>query len=213
MSGTVRRWQRFADALVDALLEHDPDTRARLARLEGHVYALELRGTPITVCLRPQGGRIAVTSGTDRPADVHIAGTPLALVTMLRQRPEEAAAPGGGVSVQGDLHAARALQSLAAGVRIDWEEIAARYLGDVAAHQLGRAARGLAHWLHETRTALAADAADYLLYESRLLARSDEVGRFLDQVDDLRDAVERAEARVRRLEAQLGSGGERSAGR
>ena len=49
-------------------------------------------------------------------------------------------------------------------------------------------------------TSLLADVSEYLRYEAALTPRRVDAERFAHAVDDLRDDVERLEARVRRLE-------------
>ncbi|MGE0385096.1 MAG: SCP2 domain-containing protein [Gammaproteobacteria bacterium] len=192
-------WTALAARLLDAALAHDPDTRARFAALAGRVYAIDLEGMRTTIYLEPKADGVHLARACDRPPDVAIRGTPLNLLAYMRQR-ARGAAPTVKVQVSGDLAAAQAFQTLAAGLDIDWEGWAARYVGDIAAHQLGRAAGGFGRWLRAARASLAANVAEYARHEAGILPLPGEVDRFLSDVDTLRDDVERLEARIARLE-------------
>jgi ubiquinone biosynthesis protein UbiJ len=84
--------------------------------------------------------------------------------------------------------------------RPDLEEHAARWLGDVPAHALGEAARAAGAWLGRAARALRADTAEFLQEESRALPAPLEAQAFYADVERLRDDVERAAARLSRLE-------------
>src|SRR6478672_6240924 len=84
--------------------------------------------------------------------------------------------------------------------RPDLEEYASRWLGDVPAHALGEAARAARAWLERAANALRANTAEFLQEESRALPAALEVQAFYSDVERLRDGVERAAARLARLE-------------
>ncbi|MCC7412181.1 MAG: SCP2 sterol-binding domain-containing protein [Gammaproteobacteria bacterium] len=201
--------ERLVTAAVGALLARDPGLRARLAALEGRVVAVVIERVEVTFYLLPRADGIDITRRCPTSPDLTISGRPAALLAMLRRRAGAVAPAGvaGGVQLRGDLEAAQVLQDVAARLGIDWEELLASVIGDVGAHQIGRGARALARWIAGARDALAADVADYLRYESGLLARQDEVDQYVDAVDLVRDDVERLEARLRRLESRRGNRG------
>ncbi len=191
--------------LLNALLAHDEDTRGRLRALAGRVFAIELRGPGRTIYVLPGAAGVALAATPPRPPDVRLAGTPLALLALARRSPDRAPAGAQGVDIAGDLAAAQALQALAARIDIDWEELLARRIGDVAAHRLGRLARGLRAFVDESRTRLAEDTAAWLRDEAELTPDATTVEEFMAGVDAVRDDVERLEARVRRLAAARGT--------
>ncbi|MGB5591910.1 MAG: sterol-binding protein, partial [Gammaproteobacteria bacterium] len=106
----------------------------------------------------------------------------------------------GAVSISGDPVLAQDFQRLLDLARPDWEEELSRLVGDVAAHQLGNAARDLMRWSLQAADTLGRDTSEYLREESRDLPTRFEVDEFLDQVDELSGDIDRAEARLQRLE-------------
>ena len=65
------------------------------------------------------------------------------------------------------------------------------------------AGRSLAGLLLQAERALEQDASEYFIEEQPALARAWEVEEFVDAVDDVRDAVERAATRLDALERTL----------
>ena len=191
---------------LDAWLAADPDAAARWRPLAGHVVAIEVLGLGLRLALRPEEGRVRVLAAASPEAaepEVTVAAAPLALARLAA----EGRAPAGQVRIRGDAGLARALEAALKGAAIDWEGLAARWIGDTPAHQLGRAARAAAGWARESGARLARDLAEHLTEEARDLPPRAEVEDFLDAVDRLRDDLERLEARVRRLEAARAGGG------
>lgn len=119
-----------------------------------------------------------------------------AAVSLLRSRGEQAQ----GVEFRGDVAVVHALRRLAGGLEIDWEAQLARLTGDIVAHRVGLAARGLLGWLDHARQTFEANLGEYLTEETRQLPPAAEVATFLDEVDRLRQDADRLEARLARLE-------------
>ena len=84
--------------------------------------------------------------------------------------------------------------------RPDFEEELAKLIGDTAAHQAGLAARSLQGWLATVRTGFGRSTADYLQEESRDLPAVAEVEELNREIDLLAQAVDRAEARLRKIQ-------------
>jgi len=189
-----------AAAVLDLAIAQAPEAAAHLQRLEGRRIRIKPAPLPLEVLVRVQGGALHLGGADPAPAEVEIEGSPLALLAMLR--PNAGTGAAAGVRIAGDLGAAQALQAFLRALEVDWEELASHYVGDVAAHRLGRAGRGLRQWLGQARQALEADTAEYLRNELDLLPDSTEVAAFVAEVDRARDDLERLEARLRRLESQ-----------
>jgi ubiquinone biosynthesis protein UbiJ len=186
---------------IDRLLSLDPDTRARLDALQGKVICLRLLGAePIELYLLPSARGVQLRAEHERPADVTLSGelSVFARLALRRLVPEIPAA--GEVQISGDIDLGRQFQQLLERIDIDWEELAARIVGDVAAHQLGRAVRGTARWFGETLRTLSQDAAEYLQEESRLLPPRERAAAFRREVQALEAEVERLAARLARLQ-------------
>ena len=191
---------RLLGRLLDGALDLDPETREALARLSGKVVDLDVVGAG-TLRLRIDGGHVRVEPRDETiDADVTVRGAPLSLARFAFAADRESLILGEEVSLHGDVALATRLQRIAGRMDFDVEEALAQRIGDVPAHELVRGMRGLGAWMRATGDALLADVSEYLRYEAALTPSREDVERFVHAVDDLRDDVERLEARIGRME-------------
>jgi ubiquinone biosynthesis protein UbiJ len=132
-------------------------------------------------------------------ASATLSASPLDLLRLARVS-DFATLRGTGATITGSPEVAERFAKLLELARPDLEEHAARWIGDVPAHALGEAARDARAWLERAARTLRADAAEFLQEESRALPAALEARAFYADVDKLRDDVERAAARLARLE-------------
>ncbi|MCY4221727.1 MAG: SCP2 sterol-binding domain-containing protein [Thiotrichales bacterium] len=185
--------------LIDAALELDPETRHALAELSGSVIDLDVTGVG-GLRLYLDGERVRVEPREELvDAHVTIRGTPLSLARFAFVDDREKLILSGEVSLHGDIALATRLQRIVARMDLDFEEALAQRMGDIPAHQISRRLRGLGGWMHAAGTALLADVSEYLRHEAAATPAVEDMERFSNAVDAVRDDVERLEARVARL--------------
>lgn len=168
-------------------------------RLSGRQLLIDPLGLPgfLRVTAADDDLRLSLTD--DPASDCTIRGLPITLLragmsgtaTGLRQ---------GAAEVAGDPGVAQDFQRLLDLAKPDWEEELSRIVGDIAAHQLGNLARGLVQWGRKAADTLAQDSGEFLTEESRNIPTRFEIEEFLDEVDRLRDDVDRFAARLERVE-------------
>ncbi|TPW10608.1 MAG: hypothetical protein FD130_2174 [Halothiobacillaceae bacterium] len=194
------------EVAINHYLHLDPELRTKLLPLQGKLIALELRHLNSELFLLVGSDAVFVLPHCERNADTRLIGTPLALARLglggVGSR-RSSALFASGVEIQGDLEVGRQMSELLNGLDIDWEEQLSKYIGDVAAHQVGNVARSLMQWGQQTAERMARNSVEYLQEESRDLPHPIEVGELLDAVDGLRSDVDRLEARLQRLEKNL----------
>ena len=171
------------------------------AQLDGRVLALALEGTPVTLYLKVGDGRIAIDTRHDGVADARLAGTPLSLLS-LAGRGAADRMRSVGIRIEGDAEVAQRFQNLLQQAQPDFEEELSRVVGDVAAHQVANVARGIFDWGRKAADSFSQDVAEYLQEEGRDVPTRVELEEFLESVDHLREAADRLEARLARLESQ-----------
>jgi ubiquinone biosynthesis protein UbiJ len=175
-------------------------SRARrlLAELAGRSMELRFTATPFRVRLAADAEALSLRPAGDEPADAAIEGTPL---SFLRVATGDAAKSirAGGMDVKGDAEIAEGFRRLLDAARPDLEEELSRVTGDAAAHYLAGFARDALAFGRRAGDTLARNAAEYLTEESRDLPVRLEVEEFLEDVDRLREAVDRLDARVAAL--------------
>ena len=183
------------------------EAAALCGRLVGKRLRLDLEGLPGSLEFGvDEPCAIRLTTGSDPDPDCMIRALPLGLLRAgVTVRADALSA--GGAEVHGDPVVAQDFQRLLNLARPDWEEELSRLIGDVAAHQLGTVARGLAGWGLKATDTLVQDAGEFLTEESRQVPTRYELEEFLDAVDGTRDDVDRLEARIQRLADRRGKSG------
>ena len=172
-------------------------------QLDGRVMSLTVEGTPLAFFFRADGGRLAIATRHDGPADASLSGTPIALLALAGPKAEGTLRQG-GVRIEGDAEVAQKFRDLLEQAQPDFEEELARVLGDVAARRFANVARGVVDWGRKAAGSLTGSVVEYLQEEGRDLPTRVEVDEFLDGVDRLRDDADRFEAKLSRLEASRG---------
>jgi ubiquinone biosynthesis protein UbiJ len=84
----------------------------------------------------------------------------------------------------------------------DWVLALRPYLGDIAASRVEQFLRGFGDWREKATQAAGRNLAEYAVHEQGMLAEPHAVRTFINEVDAVREAVDRLEARLRHLESQ-----------
>ncbi len=184
--------------------------QAELRALDGRSMAVHVEGLGISLCLIVSDGQLRVENRLDA-ASVTLRGTPGALAALLRRdrdRPLAGQFRESGAELTGSIDVAERFAEMIRLARPDLEEELSRWIGDVPAHELVNATRHVADWALDTGRTMEQNTAEYLQEESGTLPASAEMRAFAEDVQDLRDDVERLAARIDRL-ARLARGGDR----
>ncbi len=188
---------------VNQVLEKDPVTRQRLAKLHGRRVAIEFVGWVTFLCVPDATGALQIFISTAEDADAVISATPFNFAeTAMADRREDQVFKG-KIRLRGNIHLAEEFSNILADFDFDWEEQLSKLTGDLLAHQLGNNLRGVAKWAWRGRRHLNAALGEYLTEERQLLPTAFEVEEWRDAVDETRDAVERLQARIDLLASKM----------
>lgn len=176
-------------------------TRARelCMELSGTVVAVRVSDTALAAYFIVDDETVDVVAATTDDPDVIISGSLITLASLAGQS-GTAAIRDGSLDISGDAELAGQFQQLLSHARPDLEEELSGIVGDVAAHRLGEFARGIGRWGRAARSTMGANIREYLQEESRDAPSRYEVEKFSANVSKLRDDVDRAEARLNRLQ-------------
>ena len=218
MSQSPFNWKQPAGKALEAALNHalalDAETRAALRGLDGQRVALQLTSPPLALQVRVDGEALRVgPADAAREPDLGVRSTLAGLLGQLPMFRRGDAPPFGKLRIEGDAELARRLQRLARDFDPDWEAPFVRVFGDIAGVQVAKA---VAAGLRQAQVAgrnLAESAAEYVTEESRDVVPRAELEAFHDDVDALRDDVERIAAKIARLQRGMpGNGNGNGAG-
>ena len=207
-------------ASIEAMLNRNIDAQSAASelvrrRLDGKSLQVDIEGL-LRVRADACAGRLVLSQGApssagdDGAADAVISGSPPALLQLLNAGGRRTAASAAGVAsaqVRGDAEVAAAFRDLLSLARPDLEEELSRWIGDLPARRIGLLVRETLAWSRRFARSFGQNVAEYLQEESRDLVSKPELDEFLRGVDELREASDRAEARLKRLELRLPGGG------
>lgn len=181
---------------VNHVLRSAPLALERLRPHAGRTVAFRVGLFEMAFTVQSTGEVAAALSGA--PEDLRVRISPF-LVPRLAAGEEAAFRE---IEMQGDAELAQEVSYLARNLRWDFEEDLSKAVGDIAAHRIASAARAFARWSADATLRMGQNAAEYWTEESPLIASRVKVESFASGVSELRDAVERIEKRIERLETK-----------
>ena len=188
------------EAALNSYIRLDASAAMRLTEMQGRVIRLEILGIDQQVFILPQDDGVMLLGEFDAEADTTLSGTPLAFAKLGLADDTAPILFSGEIRISGDTRLGHQFKKILAAIDIDWEEELAKRVGDLAAHQAGNIFRGMQQWWQRSRTSCELDIGEYLQEESHVLPSLAEVERFVRDVDELREATDRLEARLHRLQ-------------
>jgi ubiquinone biosynthesis protein UbiJ len=193
------------ESLLNRNIAQSAQARQLCRRLQGKVLAVQLSGIPAAVpsslYFHCTGDGMGVATRHTGTADASLSGTPLSLLRLAGAR-DIGTLRSGGIHIEGSADVAQAFSDLFSAARPDFEEELSRVIGDVAAHQVGNAARALLSFGRRAAGTFAQNIAEYLQEEGRDVPARAEAEEFHAGVDGVRDDVERLEARLAVLQGK-----------
>ncbi len=186
----------LAAAAINRLTGAAPMSRERLARFAGKSALFRVGPLPVALTVQTTGEVLPAAAGA--APDLEVRMSPFLLPRLAAH--DEAAYR--EVETTGDVEFAGEVAYLAKHLRWDVEEDLSKVVGDAAANRAMSTARAAAAWGKDATERVAAGAAEYFTEEDPLIASRVKVEDFIAGVSELRDAVERLEKRIERLEGK-----------
>ncbi|MCP4406900.1 MAG: sterol-binding protein [Gammaproteobacteria bacterium] len=187
------------ESALNAYLGLDPDVVAVMKEIDGRLIEFKIVGADISLFFIPLDGRVLVSSESDDKPDAIVSGSLLTLTRVGLSGNSSKVLSGTEIEFSGDLDVGRTFYEALLSVDIEWEELLAGRIGDVAAHQFGNVVRDIRAWIGRSRDSLRMDLSEYLQEESKIVPTPVEIEVFMDGVDTLRSDVDRLQARVDRM--------------
>lgn len=184
-----------AEGIINHLLQYDQAALAQLHQHNGRLLCLKAdRLGPVYLRLHSQG--ISLSLQNDALPDVTLSGTVLDFLQLASAGNKPDQLINSQIDMDGDTELALAISTVAQNLDIDWEALIQPVTGGLLAHQLGRGVRSTLHWGKSTTATYKTAAKEYLEDEVQLLATRTMVDSFNNEVDQLRLACDRLDARV-----------------
>jgi ubiquinone biosynthesis accessory factor UbiJ len=167
-----------------------------LRLLAGKVIVFELTHPTLTFCLHFSTTRITLQSTPPPVSDLILRGTLLQFLK-LQCLPTGTALE--ALSVTGDFALLGSLNPLFTPSNIDWEELLSKLFGDFIAHHLCQFLRERKKQQAHLAKTCQLNIQEYLQEEICLLPTLPEANHFYQEVDTLRDDVERLASKITHL--------------
>lgn len=198
---------RTLEAALNRALALDPETRDALRALDGRRVVVRISAPALALQIAVDRDQLRVGPVDDGvEPDLAVRSTLGGLIAQLPFLRRDDAPPVGKLRIEGDADLARRLQRLAERFDPDWQQPFTAVFGDVIGVQIAKAIAAALRQARMTAGTLAASAAEYVTEESRDAVARGELEAFYDDVDDVRDGVERLAARIARLQRAAGGG-------
>lgn len=177
---------------LDRLFAQTPGARDILAQQASHTLALDLALFRAKLKIGEDGSLHASPMGE---AEAVIFLTPDVLLRL----PEKGKAAFRDLRTEGDAELLSAFNDAFQQLDIDAEAELSRLFGPIIGFRMTEAGRAFAGWMKQAGEDTARALAEYAVEESPMLASRVDVERFNREVDALRDAAARLEARLEKL--------------
>ncbi len=208
------------ERIINHLLKLDSDSKAALAKLKGKRLTVKLREFPWPLTFvfsdkvdvlvnesfdnqsQKEQANISLQDTASANQDCRIELSFSALQTIQDSSQITGLIQRNELKLDGDLSVAQGFGDLIKNIDIDWEEQLSKYTGDVIAHSVFNAGKQAARKINKHTKALLTILSEGAIEEKNIAAHKLLVEDFCSDVNQLRSATERLEARLTLLEKQ-----------
>jgi len=184
---------------INTYLRLDPYTIDRIKAIAGKRVLLEFKDIGISFYAEFAEDGIKLFKESIVEADTTISGTPISLMRAAWAGHTHRGLFAEDVSVSGDMELGQEVQAILNEIDIDWEAHLANLVGDVVATQVSGVVKQLFSWGKYAEETMEKNVSEFLQEEVRLFPPREEMNDFFDDVDLLREDVDRISARIKRL--------------
>jgi ubiquinone biosynthesis accessory factor UbiJ len=171
--------------------------------LKGKIIALTIQPFNETLYLCPTSDSIQIIDQITGQPDTTISGSIWALGLMGISTKPMRSVFSGEIKIEGDIQTGKQFQAVFKKLDIDLEGLLAQYAGADLASRISQFFRSWQEWGKESIVTFKLNTAEFLQEETRDLPAKPEVDIFYQHVDELRNASDRVESRIERLEKLL----------
>ncbi|MCY1266139.1 SCP-2 sterol transfer family protein [compost metagenome] len=188
-----------AETAVDRVLRLDGVALQRLARLSGKVLEVDCQAPVLRLFILPAGDGLHFAAQHEAEVDCTLRAPAGRLLQLAVARDKTSVLHSPEVEMDGDSGVLLELADILQSLELDWEYEVSRWLGPLPAQFLGSQLRGSARWAGDSLESLRLSLADYLAEESRALVGRHEAEARFAELDQMKIALDRLDARIARL--------------
>lgn len=183
---------------LNRYLQCDTEMQGRLAKYHHRVIRITVTPFDWTFYCKIENQSIVLLGDYEGPID---AGLKAGITALARSAFAEKFYVSPDIEMQGDVALIEAITTLFKSVEIDWEGYLATYSGDTIAHGASLLVQNVKAFHTRLAETERLNIKEYLQEEINILPHPYAVEDFCKDVDDIRHAVERLDARLSLMEA------------
>ena len=187
------------ETVINRYLALDPELLNKLADFEGKVVKLEITGVNKELYMFPGARGIQVSTEHDGAADTVLRGAPVSLFKMGLVSNAANMLLKGEVEISGDTRLGHQFKNVFSQMDIDWSAPLASLFGDSISFQLQQSGKNISRWGIGIAKSFSMSFSEYLQEESQDAVTETELNIFNESVDQLRDDVDRLQAKINLL--------------
>lgn len=195
-----------AERILNHLLAQDAHVCNRLRPFTGKVLEVHSTAPAVTLRIRFLERQIRLGSldgiALQEQADATVSGRASNLISLLLN-PETTPLANPAVAIAGDAVFVQDLFTTLRSLDMDWRDALTPVFGEVLIQELSQAGDKARHWSAEANTSMHRSIDEYLKEEIALVPGAEEVARFSDELDQLKLALDRAQARATLLQSRM----------
>ena len=184
---------------INRVLRLDSTALPRLQHLNGKVIAVDCRNPALQLFILPSDEGLMLASQWAADPDCTLRAPASSLMRLALSKDKTAILHSPEVELEGDSGVLLDLAAILQDLELDWEYELSRWLGPVATTLLAGHLRSRVNLASHGATSLKQNLADYLAEESRTLVGQREADARFAELDQLKLALDRLEARIERL--------------
>ncbi len=190
---------------INTWLKLDDSALIKFEKIEGKIICFHITDIDLDLYFFPAPSGIQVLGNYPNTeeggvVDATIYGSMIDLIRLSTSKDSGEAMLKSDVEVDGDMRVAEAFSAVLREVDIDWESLLSNLVGEFFAHKAAQAGQYTSSWFSDNANTFRNNTAEYLTEESNLSPITLEVHHFIDQVDTLRQDVDRLDARIKLLQ-------------
>lgn len=195
-----------AEKLLNHLLTQDGHILKKLQPFNGKIVEVCSLLPTATLRISFQEQRVRLSSLDAKTlqlqVDATVSGKASDLVSLLLN-PDSTPLANKAITISGDALFIQDLFTTLNALDVDWRDLLAPFFGDILTQEIGQMEEQARHWSVDAKFNLQRSVDEYLKEEIRLVPDSEEVARFSDELDQLKMALDRTNARALLLQARL----------
>lgn len=184
---------------INRYLKCDPERAQDLQGIDAKIVSITLKELNTSTTFRINNNLLQAIDDAEIRPDVKIIASLKILPDYFLGVDQNQFIKNGDLEIVGDSHVASTFHNVLKGIEIDWEDLLSRYIGDVAASQIGMAVGKTQGFINRLGDNLRLDVRDYVQDELQIAATQAEVEDFIKQVNKTAAKLDQLEKRVDRL--------------